>query len=208
MREPLRWIQAFLNQQAGNITRTFEVGAFYNKGPKVIICVDASPYGLGAWLTVEGVPQEHFADTISDQDCAILGIEDRSGSKGQQAFEAFALLVSMRLWLPRYKNQRVLVTLRGDNIAALVMVSKMQPRSKSLGVVARELALDIASATYSPDFVQHIQGVSNSVADSLSRKFQADKTYTLPSILRYSKEIEMTARPRSWWLTVPDSKEV
>ena len=36
----------------------------------------------------------------------------------------------------------------------------MQPNLKRLGIVAREMAVDIAAAAYSPDIVQHIPGVS------------------------------------------------
>ena len=109
----------------------------------------------------------------------------------------------MRTWLPRYRHQRVSVTLRGDNIAALTMVAKMQPKSASLGVVARELALDIAASSYAPDFVQHVHGVSNTIADILSRKTDPEKSFKLPVLLRYAQEIEAPARPQNWWLTVP-----
>ena len=165
--------------------------------------VDASPYELGAWLSVEGLPTEYFADLISDEDCRHMRLEDRTGSKGQQAFEALALLVAMRLWLPQFKHKRVLVTLRGDNVAALTLVAKMQPKSIPLGVIARELALDISSSKYAPDFVQHIPGVTNMVADALSRKWQDGKDYLLPSILHYAQEVTPTTRTSKWWRTVP-----
>ena len=41
--------------------------------------------------------------------------------------------------------------MRGDNIAALYMVTKMQPKSKTLAIIARELAIDMACSTYCPD---------------------------------------------------------
>ena len=152
---------------------------------------------------VDNIPVEYFADTYSELDLSMLGIKSNSGSIGQQAFEAFALLVAMRLWLPQFSQERVTVTLGGDNIAALTMVAKMQPKSKSLAAVARELALDIASASYVPDFVEHVHGITNGVADTLSRKFQAGKSFTLPNILLNACEVCPQLREASWWLARP-----
>ena len=62
------------------------------------------------------------------------------------------------------------VEVRTDNISAPTMVTKMQPRgSPRMGLVAREMALDISASTYSPDVASHIPGVANRAADALSR---------------------------------------
>ena len=142
---------------------------------------------------------EYFSDIIHKTDLDILGI-DNVGSKAQQAAEALALLVAVRMWLPRFKEQRITVlVVRGDNIAALQMAAKMQPKSPSLGIIARELALDLASASYAIDLVQHIVGLSNGVADALSRKFQDGKNFKVPHILRLASEVLPPSRPHSWW---------
>jgi len=206
IREPISWFQSFWrNGENQNIVRDFCVEAHFNRGKYILICVDASPYGLGAWISIDGVPTHYFCDKVSDLDCQMLLIEANVGSAGQQAFEALALLVAVRLWLPDFRNQRVSVCLRGDNMAALHTVAKMQPKSKSLGVVARELALDLACASYSVDFVQHLAGVTNVTADILSRKFQPGKTFEVPFMLERALEVEPPVRDASWWRTKPAS---
>ena len=201
--EPLSWIRAFNRECKGNILRVFQVAAYFNKGTDIKVCVDASPFGIGAWLCVNGIPTEYFADVITDLDCANLLIEDRSGSRGQQAFEALALLVAIRQWLPARREARIVVTLRGDNIAALYAVTKMQPKSNSLGVVARELALDLSQASYAIDVAEHVSGLTNTIADVLSRKYQEDKTFVLPSPLKYAFECTPQARDAKWWKARP-----
>ena len=68
------------------------------------------------------------------------------------------------------------------------MLSKMQPKSKSLAIVAREIALDIANAAYAPDFNEHVPGISNLMADELSRKHQPGVTFKVPEALCHAKE--------------------
>ena len=49
--------------------------------------------------------------------------------------------------------------------------------------VAREIALDIAQDVYRPTLVQHIPGVSNVAADSLSRLEMPGSQYSIPAFL-------------------------
>ena len=77
--------------------------------------------------------------------------------------------------------------------------AKMQPKSKALGIVARELALDLADASYNVDFIQHVAGLANVTADALSRKCQPGKDFTLPSLLADAVEVRPPARAPCWW---------
>ena len=200
LREPTNWFKAFWNGDHNqNLVRDFDVEHHFNRGQLVVIYVDASPYGLGGWISVSGCPCQYFADGISESDCLNVGVTSNEGSSGQQAFEALALLVAVRLWLPHFKTQRVKICLRGDNMAALYAVAKMQPKSKALGIVARELALDLADASYAVDFVQHVAGLANGSADSLSRKWQPGKEFVLPSLLASATEVQAPTRCPSWW---------
>ena len=133
-------------------------------------------------------------------------IPESKGSAGQQAFEALGLLVAIRLWLPTFKHERVTVYLRSDNVSALEMVAKMQAKTESLGVLARELALDLADATYALDFAQHVAGITNGIADSLSRKHQPGKRYTVPEFLCDAGEIVAQPRNLKWWRTKSSGK--
>ena len=53
--EPLSWLSLFMTSHSGALTRTFELDAYLNRGMSVVICVDASPFGLGAWLQIDGL---------------------------------------------------------------------------------------------------------------------------------------------------------
>ena len=128
IKEPLTWFESFWNElKPQNLVRTFCVKAHFNIGKQIYIYVDASPYGLGGWLSIDGQPVAYFSDVICSTDCKMLLVEDNEGSAGQQAFEALGLLVAIRLWLPSFKLERVTVCIRSDNLSALQMVAKMQP---------------------------------------------------------------------------------
>ena len=84
-------------------------------------------------------------------------------------------------------------------MGALATVCKMQPSSPTLGIIARELALDLADAIYDPQLVSHVPGVANLAADALSRFHQPGKRFVLPPILKDALEITVPPRPLSWW---------
>ena len=86
-------------------------------------------------------------------------------------------------------------------MAALSLLCKMQPKSPSLQVVAREIALDIANCSFTPDFSEHIAGVSNSIADVLSRRKELGDQFKLPSMLEECEYSEPGVRTEEWWLT-------
>ena len=76
-------------------------------------------------------------------------------------------------------------------------------------VVARELALDIADSVYDPQLVSHVPGVANLAADALSRKYQPDKRFTLPTILKGCVEVHPAERTPQWWRSkVPRLRQV
>ena len=86
-------------------------------------------------------------------------------------------------------------------MSALSMVCRMRPHSASLNIIARELALDIADSMYEPQIASHIPGVSNVIADILSRKFApaAKQEYKVPSLLAECAEIHPPERNSAWW---------
>ena len=75
------------------------------------------------------------------------------------------------------------LTVRSDNLSTLALVAKMQPHSAQLGVIAREMALDIAAAAYAPDICEHLPGVANAGSDALSRLHAPGNMYQIPSYL-------------------------
>ena len=199
---PLHWLIAFLTGISGNLERKFTVDAYLRKGDSIVVTTDASPYGIGGVLEVNGKIVSYFADSITQLDRSILGLSSQPSSADQQALEALAALVALREWAKMWLQSRVRLCVQGDNTPTLAMVTKMQPHSQQLGVIAREMALDIAAASYSPDVAVHIPGVANVVADCLSRIHAPDKK-SLPFSLRDIPESKVANRNRSWWRALP-----
>ena len=200
---PLAWITAFLSKHSGNLERRFLLDAYLRRGAKLQITTDASPWGLGAVLTVNEEIVSFFASPITSTDREILSLGTQASSSDQQAAEALAILVALREWAPRWLNKRVMLSLRTDNVAALTTLVKLQPHSNTLGLIARELALDIAASAFNPDEVMHIPGLANKAADHLSRICDPSASSALPSYLLPHQEHLCGLRDRKWWRSLP-----
>ena len=133
-------------------------------------------------------------------DCDILGVTNIN-SKAQQAFESLSLLIALRLWLPLFPDHRTCIRVRGDNMAALSLLCKMQPKSPSLQIIAREIALDIAQCSFAPDFAEHVAGVSNTIADALSRRAEVGSDFVVPAALSSCEFHDAGSRTQEWWVT-------
>ena len=80
----LSWIQTFLQEEGpGPLTRTFTLAAYLGQGRTIRITTDASPWGIGGYLTIDGEIQSFFADKISAEDCEILEVASGTAD-GQQ----------------------------------------------------------------------------------------------------------------------------
>ena len=52
----LTWLKCFFNEEGtGPLRRKFYIKAHYNQGIKIVITTDASPWGMGGYITVDGV---------------------------------------------------------------------------------------------------------------------------------------------------------
>ena len=174
--------------------------SLFGKCAPVAIVTDASVYGIGGWVAYAGVPIAWFADSIREHDARILGYKTGDNS-GQQTFEGSALLVAVRLWSSLWKTKRVRLILRSDNVGALTIYSTVRGRSTSLNLLAREYALELASGAFEPDVIEHIPGISNTVADALSRRGDPSKaaTWAVPSFLSNATQVHPPLRVDSWW---------
>ena len=57
----LTWLAAFfLESGTGPLQRIFRVDAHFNRGRRVRITTDASPYGIGGWISIDGVLIAYF----------------------------------------------------------------------------------------------------------------------------------------------------
>ncbi len=162
---------------------------------------DASPWGLGGWLSVNGKVVNHFSDAIASHDETIFGCKIGS-SDGQQIWECLAVLVALRLWAPLFREQRMSLQVRGDNVGALMLLIKMRPPSSQLAIIARELALCIATASFPPNVV-HTPGIAHKLADLLSRvhKMGVEDTISHPA-LSHSQRDWPEPRLASWYKTL------
>ena len=148
LKHSLDWIKCFLAEEKGHIERIFTVQHFLCNGPQVIITWDASPFGMGATLQLDGEFLEFFAIGISDADCDILQIEVGS-SKSQQTVEALAGLIALRVWSRFWQGQRAVLQIRSDNVGALSLFAFLRSSSTQLRTIAAEFALDLGKAEFS-----------------------------------------------------------
>jgi hypothetical protein len=197
------WLQALLMRNQGQLKRSFDVDVYFGRGAHVDMCLDASPWGLGGFLTENGTITSWFACAISNEEAGILGITVGS-STCQQIVEALVVLVALRAWSHRWSGQRAQVRLRSDSISALILALKLKTKGDGTSIVAREVALDIADALYAPNAVEHVPGVENVTADMLSRKYAPAKesTYALPQCLEGVEELVLPTRGRSYFQTI------
>ena len=195
----LLWMKSFLLQQSGTLTRVYDLHSYYGASDTFTITTDASPWGIGGWLAVNNRVIAYFADTISEDDCTVLQRE-RGCHTGQQAFEALALLVAYRLWCPLMKRQRSVLAVRNDNIGALTLMASLKTSGPAMGLIARELALDLAQSEYFPQVTSHLPGVANVTADVLSRQFDPNKQpYRVPFLVRHLSPTVPPPRHPAWW---------
>jgi len=195
------WLVAFIRGQQGSITRTFDAASYAGVGMPLCITIDASPWGIGGTLEINNVVTAYFYDAVSEWDVKLHGIVI-GDHKSQQCLEALAILVALRLWTSYWAGRRIQLHVTGDNVAALTLLLDLRSSGKTLGLVARELALDIASALYAPSLVSHIPGISNVTSDALSRIPMPGSTYIVPEHLTSVKRDICEVRCEKFYRTL------
>jgi hypothetical protein len=183
----LVWLEAFMLGNAGAIVREWSLASYIGACTCVDLVLDASPYGLGGFITINSKPVEFFAQELSSFDFKFFGA-GRGESEGQQTWEALAILVAVRMWKRYFKHYRAQLHITGDNMSALQLLATLKTRGVGPSRIARELALDLAEGDWGPDDVAHLPGVSNRTSDVLSRKFDPHKSFALPAYLEGVEE--------------------
>ena len=124
IRHSLSWLDAFFSEELLGVVRHFEVSEYLGDGTQLELGTDASPFGLGVWLSKNGVIIKYFHDAVTQADADLFG--HKIGScEGQQTWECLALLVGARLWEDLFSNRRVSPRVRGDNVGMLTLVVKL-----------------------------------------------------------------------------------
>ena len=62
--------------------------------------------------------------------------------------------------------------LQGDNASALTLAFRMKAEVWPMKAIAREVALAFVQTTIMPHLAQHIAGLTNVLADYLSRRYE------------------------------------
>ena len=120
-------------------------------------------------------------------------------------WECLAILVAVRLWARLWAQDRMILRVRGDNVGALTLLIKLRPatRNPAMGIIARELALNLAQLSFQPEAI-HTPGLSHVVADLLSRIYSPTGSGTANSALHpASNNAEHSAVPErndNWYL--------
>ena len=199
----LYWLRAFLKREQGVIERTFTLDAHYNRLLCLEITTDASPWGIGGWVALNHQPLAWFSGKVTPADSTALQRE-LGIHLAQQAFEALAIFVAIRQWKTLWRARRVSLRVRSDNVGALTVISALKGRGAALTLVARELAFEFSDCEYSPDMIEHLPGVANTVADVLSRRFDPSKAqnWQVPHFLLSVPEVALPERTVGWWKTL------
>ena len=193
----LEWLEAFMAGRKGNLMRIIPVHTAPSEGVVRILC-DASPWGIGAVLIIDDLPVQRMEDTFTEMDHLVMGTVEGSPD-GQAAFEALAILVAARIWLPMWADRPMSVILQSDSIAALGSTAKAGSSVPHLNAVMRELSLDLAEAAYSVSFFGHVPGDLNHWADALSRRTDPNAPKEVLEELRHIPKAVLPARDKSWW---------
>ena len=190
----LHWVIALLQGEHGKLKRRFDA---LRKDEGWEIVTDACPWGIGGILynCKDSIPQRWFS---ADLNAAVLDkFKAKKGDSGfNTAWEALALLTALRLWLPRLPKM-LSVRVKSDNVGALRMLLSLTSSSEPLGVIAREVALDIAGDNYQISELVHVAGITNVAADALSRLW-APQPEPLPNLGEAVQDVTPDFGPDFW----------
>ena len=93
----LSWLQAFLRRYHGALERRWRFDYDRNQGITITLILDASPFGLGGVLLIDGQIAAWFADALTSHDERTHG-HAIGEDTGQQTWESLVVLVAVKLW--------------------------------------------------------------------------------------------------------------
>ena len=196
----LRFVQSFLREEHGPIERIFDSDSHRGIGEQIDVLTDASPWGLGALLVIDGAFFECIAGALTDEDFRRFGLA-AGDCRGQQCWESLAILVALRHWAPRWRGRRFCLRVRSDSVTALTMLVSCRGTGASVNLIAREIALDLARSMYRPSVCEHIPSVSNKLPDLLSRLSEPGAPQALPRALSGARRARPEARTQAIFKT-------
>ena len=90
----LRWIIAFMKGRAGVLTKTFDA-RIHKARARIHMEFNASPWGYGGILLMDGIPIRYFAENISNEDLERFSITIGECTC-QAVVENLAMLIRVR----------------------------------------------------------------------------------------------------------------
>ena len=148
------------------LSRVFTVRGESAPGRMVLRC-DASPWGFGGLLELDGVVVSYWADEVTELDRRVC-----PGQAGDPSFQAewelYAILISIAVWQGRLAGAHV-ACLETDSKAALYACAKLSSNTPTMNSIAAEIALRVVGLQIE---LGHVSGVANYEADALSRLCQ------------------------------------
>jgi hypothetical protein len=193
----IRWLKQYFSGKLGPLERTFRI-----KIPEtswLVISVDASPWGIGGILHINGKVVKWFSDVIQDDDLRILKAA-RADPAFQTTWEALAILVAVRIWLA-LAHEGIRIEIRSDSLSALSAAGKATSGSRAVRVILCELALDEANLVGGSCYLTHIPGCSNVWPDALSR-LHAPQQSSFQIELNDVERTPVCPRNNSFWRSI------
>ena len=193
----LDWITSLLEHVAGSLTREWHFAAYLQDAWELHFILDASPYGLGGVLIMNGQFIAWFSSPLSRFDECI---HDRriGNSRGQQLWEGLAILVALNLWKSHWQRRRAALAIKSDNIAALTLAGRLKAKGERT-LVGKEIALLYAESSFEPKLVEHVPGVMNGFPDILSRMEDPNRNHSFPQHLRSVPESICPVRDATYY---------
>ena len=147
-----------------------------------------------------GIPVALFFARLSEEDEVILNTK-RGAADGRQMWECLSILVVLRIWWSYWADRKAIVTIRGDNIAALTLGARLKITGPC-NIIGRDIAMLYAEAAYDARFFEHIPGVGNVVVDALSRVYDPSNRCRIPSVLSSLSPTPVPRRGTEWYTTL------
>ena len=107
----LSWLLAFITRQKRIMSSTLSYNICFGFTFPVLITPDASIWGYGGWISVNGKAIAYFSEIVSKDEEIVLELK-RGEPESQQGFEAIVLLIAVRFRLPFLKSKLFFIGLQ------------------------------------------------------------------------------------------------
>jgi len=208
IRLSLCWFRNFFRLTDGFIQRDFDLKCYLGVDKSIELVLDASPWGLGGIMLINGTCDEYFSSPLSSLDTSLFQHELGSPN-GQQVWECLCALVALRLWRPTWGNRAMTLRVKGDSMSMLSLIVNLRTSSPQLSLIGREIAMEYAQAVFVPVQAVHIPGIANTLADELSRRAHPGHLHReQPHLfLRDARQRQVPARDKSYYVTLNENFE-